>query len=161
MAKTKTAKPKSSWTPVREYVTSKYPDKVWVVEQNAAGELRCHCPGWIFRHRTGHVDCKHIRHYKANPSSGLDAGTTAAKHAWRDDFEAAVRAAFLARFSGSYANASGSWRPTDVLLGVLYEERWRGFVDDLRLLAPKPETKPEPVQLGLGVRRVVLDDDVE
>lgn len=159
MAKTK--KPSHDWTPVREYVTTKNPDKVWTVEQNEAGELRCHCPGWIFRHRTGRVECKHIRHYRMNPNSGLGVGTVAEKTSWRDAFEAAVRAAFLARFAGTYASAAGTVRPTVVATTPLYEEHWRGFIDDLRLLTATtaPVEAPKSAGSGLGMRRVVLDDD--
>lgn len=184
----KPPKPSPHWTTVREYVTSKSPDDVWYVQRHTAGYLRCNCPGFIFspscgacvdrgrdpktvrlheRDAEGHRSCpthgrpvphgpvqpvcKHIVEYLLHPDIVVTPKAA-------DEFGMAVRKAFEKRFDGILALPPRYTKVVVAKLPLEERERWRGFIDDLRLLCAAPAPAPAPSTApGLYVRRIVLD----
>jgi len=173
-------KPSPHWTTVREYVSSKATDEVWYVQRHTAGHLRCNCPAFIFRPTCGtcsvtlHKDaeghracdrhgrarphgdcqpaCKHIHDYLRNPEVVVTPKAA-------DEFGMAVRKAFEKRFDGILSLPPRYTKVVVAKLPLEERERWRGFIDDLRMLCAVPTPAPtvDPAATNVYVRRIVLD----
>lgn len=183
-----TAAKKTTWTPIIEMATTKDPKKFWQLQRiaglmpaataagilNAVGaeQLRCTCPGYIFRTRKAIADgvfnaealCKHLKHLRANPQMLLDSyepqgelaavgqgpatvGQAPVKIRVVDDFKLLVTQAAMDCLTLERAT----------MVELTRTAGWNLFVDKLRALGGKAPTTAPTVSAG-RLRRIVIED---